>query len=83
MHKIIFMIRFFENLSLKQHNTFGIDAKAKFFFEFTEPEDLEVFMNSNEGWKEEKILVLGEGSNILLRDISPNQDHFIGESFFV
>lgn len=59
------MIRFSENYSLKQHNTFGIDARAKFFFEFTEPDDLLVFFNSNESLKEEKLIVIGEGSNIL------------------
>ncbi|WP_321374685.1 UDP-N-acetylmuramate dehydrogenase [uncultured Draconibacterium sp.] len=59
------MIRFSENHSLKAHNTFGIDAKAKYYFEFTELEDLEVFLNSNNTWKEEKLIVLGEGSNIL------------------
>lgn len=62
------MIRFFENHSLKKHNTFGVDAKAKYFFEFTEPQDLEEFLNSNESWKEEKLIVLGEGSNILFLD---------------
>lgn len=59
------MIRFSENYSLKPHNTFGIDSKAKYFFEFTEPEDLGIFLNSNKTWKEEKIYVLGEGSNTL------------------
>lgn len=59
------MIRFFENHSLKPHNTFGVDAKAKYFFEFTELEDLEVFLNSNQTWKNEKLIILGEGSNIL------------------
>jgi UDP-N-acetylmuramate dehydrogenase len=59
------MIRFFENYSLKVHNTFGLDVKAKYFFEFTEPEDLQVFLNANNSWKEEKILILGEGSNLL------------------
>ena len=59
------MIRFFENHSLKQHNTFGIDAKAKYFFEFTEPQDLAEFLSANESWKNEKLIVLGEGSNIL------------------
>ncbi|QIA08023.1 UDP-N-acetylmuramate dehydrogenase [Draconibacterium halophilum] len=59
------MIRFSENHSLKAHNTFGIDAKAKYYFEFTELEDLEVFLNSNKSWKDEKLIVLGEGSNIL------------------
>lgn len=59
------MIRFSENYSLKHHNTFGIDALAKFYFECTDVEDLSVFFNSNETIKDEKILVLGEGSNIL------------------
>ena len=59
------MIRFFENYSLKEHNTFGIDVKAKYFFEFTDPVDLHVFLNDNKSWKDEKMLVLGEGSNIL------------------
>jgi len=62
------MIRFFENHSLKNYNTFGIEAKARFFFEFTEPEDLAVFLNSNESWKEERLIVLGQGSNILFLD---------------
>ena len=62
------MIRFSENYSLKKHNTFGIDAKAKFFFEFTESEDLSVFLSSNETWKDEKFYVLGEGSNTLFLD---------------
>ena len=59
------MIRFSENYSLKQHNTFGIDALTKYFFEFTEPEDLLIFLSSNESLKEEKLIVIGEGSNIL------------------
>ena len=59
------MICFSENYSLKRHNTFGIDARAKFFFEFTELDDLMVFLNSNESLKEEKLIVTGEGSNIL------------------
>ncbi len=62
------MIRFRENYSLKQHNTFGVDAKAKYFFEFTEAEDLDVFLNSNESWLNERLIVLGEGSNILFLD---------------
>jgi len=59
------MIRFFENYSLKDHNTFGIDAKAKYFFEFTEVQDLAVFLRDNRSWRDEKLIVLGEGSNIL------------------
>lgn len=59
------MIRFSENYSLKPHNTFDIEANAKFFFEFTETADLKVFLQSNQTWKEEKLLIIGEGSNIL------------------
>lgn len=62
------MIRFFENHSLKAYNTFSVDAKAKFFFEFTDPADLAVFLNDNKSWKEEKLIVLGQGSNILFID---------------
>ena len=65
------MIRFFENYSLKQHNTFGLDAKAKYYFEFTEPEDLAVFLQSNNSWKKEKMYVFGQGSNTLfLKDFN-------------
>ncbi|GAB1451969.1 UDP-N-acetylmuramate dehydrogenase [Draconibacterium sp.] len=59
------MIRFSENYSLKQLNTFGIEAQAKYFFEFTDVDDLSLFLNSNESIKDEKILIVGEGSNIL------------------
>lgn len=62
------MIRFSEKFSLKQHNTFGIDARAKFYFEFTDPADLYLFTQSNESWHEEPVLVVGEGSNLLLLD---------------
>ena len=59
------MIRFFEKYPLKKYNSFGVDVHAQYFFEFTEMEDLQVFLNSNKTWKEEKVLLLGEGSNIL------------------
>lgn len=59
------MIRFVENQSLKTFNTFHVDAKARYFFEFTEPEDLVTFIRSNRNWQREKLLVMGQGSNIL------------------
>ena len=59
------MIRFFENYSLKIHNTFSVNANAKYYFEFTDTEDLDVFLQSNKTWKDEKLLILGGGSNIL------------------
>ncbi len=60
------MIRFFEDYSLKDYNTFGVDAKARFFFEFTEAEDLTDFLEANKTWEEETIFLLGGGSNLLL-----------------
>lgn len=63
--QISVMIRFQENFSLKDYNTFGVDAKANYFFEFTEPEDLITFFNANNDWAEGNILILGGGSNLL------------------
>lgn len=61
------MIRFSENYDLKSHNTFGVEARARYFFEFTEPEDLETFVQSNEFWKDLQMFVLGGGSNVLFQ----------------
>jgi UDP-N-acetylmuramate dehydrogenase len=60
------MIRFSENYSLKQHNTFGIDARSKYFFEFTEPDDLQFLFKSKQSLKNEKLWILGGGSNVLI-----------------
>jgi len=60
------MIRFSENYSLQAHNTFGIEAFTKYFFEFTELSDIQIFFNSNISLKDEPILIIGTGSNLLL-----------------
>ena len=59
------MIRFYENYPLKDYNSFGIQAKAKQFVEFSTADDLIVYLNSTNYRKNEKILFLGGGSNIL------------------
>ena len=59
------MIRFKKNFSLKNHNTFGIEAHAKSFFEFTELNDLTDFLNMEPNWENEPVLILGGGSNLL------------------
>ncbi len=59
------MIRFSENFSLKSYNTFGLEAKARFFFEFTEPEDLPYFLANFPDWEKLPLLLLGGGSNLL------------------
>ncbi|RIH66760.1 UDP-N-acetylmuramate dehydrogenase [Mariniphaga sediminis] len=62
------MIRFSENYALTPHNTFGLKARARYFFEFTETEDLQTFVSSNESWNNLPLFVLGGGSNVLFRD---------------
>jgi UDP-N-acetylmuramate dehydrogenase len=62
------MIRFSENFSLKNYNTFGIEAKARYFFEFTEPEDLPYFLANFPEWEKLPLLLLGGGSNLLFVD---------------
>lgn len=59
------MIRFFENHSLRSHNTFKIEAQARFYFEFTEVDELKHFIESGSCLRKNKTLIAGEGSNIL------------------
>ena len=59
------MGNFEENFSLKKHNTFGINAKAKFFTEFDSVLELKDILNSNI-YKNNKTFIIGGGSNILL-----------------
>lgn len=51
-----------ENQSLKPHNTFGIEAKARYFVEVHSEEELRQALQSNI----QPIFILGGGSNILL-----------------
>lgn len=53
-----------ENISLQNYNTFGIDAKAKYFAEINNLGDLEQLL----AWpllQQTELLVLGGGSNVL------------------
>jgi UDP-N-acetylmuramate dehydrogenase len=59
------MIRFLENYSLKKYNTFGINVKTRYFFEFTELADLREFFQANGLLLKDQTLVLGGGSNWL------------------
>ena len=59
------MVRFEEDYSLKRHNTFGVDARSRYYFEFTEEEDLPEFLNSFSQWQHLPLLFLGGGSNLL------------------
>jgi len=59
------MLQIQENVSLKNFNTFGVEAKARYFVEINHQEELaELFMDAQ--WKHTNILILGGGSNMLL-----------------
>ncbi len=53
-----------ENVSLKNRTTFQVDAKARFWGEFSSPEDL-MFYYRDETWRTVPKLILGGGSNVL------------------
>ena len=57
-------MNFSQNYSLKNYNTFGIDAKAKYFATFNSEEELTNLLGSKIIQKE-PLLILGGGSNIL------------------
>jgi UDP-N-acetylmuramate dehydrogenase len=56
-----------ENFSLKNHNTFGIHAKSKYFVSCSSETDLIEFLNIHET-KELPLMVLGGGSNVLFTE---------------
>ncbi len=59
------MSNIINNYSLKNHNTFGIDVKAKYFSTFNSVHKLKEILEINLHEKE-KFFILGSGSNILL-----------------
>ncbi|RFZ82286.1 UDP-N-acetylmuramate dehydrogenase [Mucilaginibacter terrenus] len=59
------MLQIQENVSLKNFNTFGIEASARYFAEISHPEELtELFADPQ--WHTVPRLVMGGGSNMLL-----------------
>lgn len=59
------MIEFQNNVSLKPYNTFGLEAKAKFFAAF---DSIEALRESLSQVGEKQLMILGGGSNILLTE---------------
>ena len=51
-----------ENISLKPFNTFGIEATSSYFGRFSSIEELSPILKE---YSQDKLLVLGGGSNIL------------------
>ena len=61
------LMNFSENFSLKPYNTFGIDAKAKYFTVFESVAELNNILTS-EVYKNNKTFILGGGSNLLFTE---------------
>ena len=59
------MSNILNNYSLKNHNTFGVAAKAKYFASFSSEDQLAKLLKDNI-CKTEPLFILGGGSNILL-----------------
>ncbi len=59
------MIRSYSNFPLRKLHTFGTEASTKYYFEFTESEDLEGFLATNKDWPNQQLLIIGSGSNLL------------------
>ena len=52
-----------ENISLRPYNTFGVDARARYFFSVTTPQRLRPVVEEAPGGS--PLFVLGGGSNVL------------------
>jgi UDP-N-acetylmuramate dehydrogenase len=57
-------MHFYQNYSLLNYNTFGLDVKARHFFEFDSEKEL-IEMLQHHHIKENPLLVIGQGSNLL------------------
>jgi len=53
-----------QSYSLREHNTFGIDAQADWFIPFASIEDLQL-LSRDEYFQECRCITIGEGSNLL------------------
>jgi len=56
-----------KNVALKNYNTFGIEANARYFFEFDTSEEIQDFLSKNDV-SNIQYLLLGGGSNLLFTE---------------
>ncbi|MGJ3235509.1 UDP-N-acetylmuramate dehydrogenase [Marivirga sp.] len=61
------MLEFSKAQSLRDYNTFGFDVKADLFIKINTSDEFQDLLKTKE-WKENKHLILGGGSNVLLTD---------------
>lgn len=61
------MVALRKNVALKDYNTFGIEANARYFFEFNTSEEIQDFLSKNDIINIQYLL-LGGGSNLLFTE---------------
>ena len=61
------MVALRKNVALKDYNTFGIEANARYFFEFNTSEEIQDFLSKNDIINI-RYLLLGGGSNLLFTE---------------
>jgi UDP-N-acetylmuramate dehydrogenase len=59
------MFKLSHNIPLKDYNTFGVSANAKYFLKIDSSDDVIDFFTSNREFLKEERLILGGGSNLL------------------
>ena len=64
MRHICYMLLWQKDASLKQYNTFGMEVKAEWLVEITDPADFSELLQ-DQRWRNLPRLILGGGSNIL------------------
>lgn len=57
-------MKFSQNFSLRNYNTFGLDVQAKYFYEFNSEEELKLILQED-NLQNNKLLIVGQGSNLL------------------
>ena len=62
-------MKIYSNYSLKDHNSFKVDVKAKYFIKITQDKDVSEFLDLKKYHKD--IFILGGGSNILFQKNYP------------
>lgn len=74
-----------DNYSLREHNTFGIEAKASRFFEYTSVDELQEFVRERVASGDESpLLHIGGGSNLLfLKDFEGTILHSSMQEIYV
>ena len=58
------MGKLIENYSLKKHNTFGVDVKTRYFYEFSDVREVVTLLKTKK-YTHLPMLILGGGSNVL------------------